>query len=96
MDRGVDEYVLGCGLAYGSFRTKGFLVSAEKASRTDSICFCMSAIGHAFIHVSRILMCRVKYSRASAFRSGSGDVTATCVPISDLHDVSEKGETHQV
>ena len=53
-------------------------MSAEKASRTESTCFCMSGIGHALMHFSNILICRVKYSRASELRSGSGDVRATC------------------
>jgi hypothetical protein len=35
-------------------------MSAEKASRTESICFCMSGMGHALMHFSRILMWRVK------------------------------------
>jgi hypothetical protein len=52
-------------------------MSAEKASRTESICLCMSGMGHADMHFSRILMWRVKYSRASEFRSGSGEVIAT-------------------
>lgn len=68
-----------CGLPYGKlgFSTKGFLVSAEKASRMESICFCTSGIGHACMTFSNTLMCLVKYSRASEFKSGSGEVRAT-------------------
>lgn len=69
------------GLPYGNegLRTKGFRMSAENASRSASICCCMSGIGHELVHFSRILMCRVKYSRASRLRSGSGDVIATFI-----------------
>ena len=67
------------GLPYGNvgFKTNGFRISAEKASRSASICCCISGIGQELVHFSKILMCRVKYSRASVFKSGSGDVSAT-------------------
>lgn len=57
------------GLPYGKLglRTKGFLTSAEKAWRIESTCRCMSGIGQAPMHFSRIRICRVKYSRASLF-----------------------------
>lgn len=67
------------GLPYGKlgFRTNGFRISAENASRSASICCCMSGIGQELVHFSSILICRVKYSRASVLRSGSGEVRAT-------------------
>jgi hypothetical protein len=67
------------GLPYGKLglSTKGFLISAENASRNASICCCISGIGQELVHFSKILICRVKYSRASEFSSGSGDVSAT-------------------
>ena len=73
------ERVVEWGLPYGKLglRTNAFRVSAEKASRTESICRCISSIGQAPMHFSSILMCRVKYSRASVLKSGSGEVKAT-------------------
>lgn len=46
------------------------------------------------MHFSKILICRVKYSRASEFSSGSGDVSATyyCLVTNQL----KKASTYQV
>lgn len=52
-------------------------MSAENASLNASICACISGIGQEDEHCSSIRMCRVKYSRASEWNSGSGDVIAT-------------------
>lgn len=69
------------GLPYGKlgFSTNGFLVSAENASRMESTCLCMSGMGQELMHFSNIRIWRVKYWRASEFRSGSGEVSATYV-----------------
>lgn len=87
---------LGCragtpGLPYGKlgFSSKGRVVSAEKASRRASICFCMSGCGHAFVQASRMRIWRVKYSLASLLNSGSGDVMATFGSVRPI-------EIHQV
>ena len=81
---------LGCnvkvlpGLPYGklALSSKGLLMFAEKASRSASICACISGIGHDDVQLSRIRICRVKYSFASVLKSGSGEVSATYTGIS--------------
>ena len=67
------------GLPYGKLglSSKGLLMSAEKASRRESICSLISGMGHESEHCSRIRICRGKYSAASSFKAGSGDVSAT-------------------
>lgn len=87
-----------CGLPYGKlgFRTKGFRGSAEKASRMESTCFCMSGMGQACMHFSRTRMCLVKYSRASVFNSGSGEVRATYDLLGKGNKRQEKVPTYQI
>lgn len=50
--------------------SKGFDMSAEKASRSDRICFSISGIGHELEQSSRMRMCRVKYPAAPELISG--------------------------
>lgn len=88
---------LGCkvrllpGLPYGklALSSKGLLVFAEKASRSASICACISGIGHEDVQFSKIRICRVKYSFASVLKSGSGDVSATYKNISVDSDAGD-------
>ena len=42
------------------FNSKGLLVSAENASLRESICVCISGIGQAEVHCSRMRIWRVK------------------------------------
>lgn len=61
LDEPSDMYGL---LAKSAFSSKGFVISAEKASRNARICFSISGISHELAHASRSLMCLVKYAAA--------------------------------